>query len=308
MHKNLLAVVGPTSTGKSELACHLARIFNGEIIGADSRQVYRHMDIGTAKPSPESVRQVPHHLLSIINPDESFSLAQYQAMASHAISDIQARDKLPVLVGGSGQYVWAVLEGWRIPGVSPEPEYRRHLEAVASHDMDALYQQLMSVDPEAGARIDPRNVRRVIRALEVRQNIRESSTEAPRKKMPPFKTRVIGLTGDRQELYRRIDQRVDRMVAEGLVEEVEKLLIMGYHERLPALSGIGYRQVIQHLRGEVSLPVAVQQTKSETHRYVRQQYNWFRLQDKRIQWFNIREEPETAIEELVARFLEGDTD
>lgn len=308
MGKKLLALVGPTATGKSELAYHLALACNGEIINADSRQVYRHLDIGTAKPSREMVARVPHHLFDVVDPDQSFSLAKYQTMAYQAITVIQELGKLPLLTGGSGQYVWAVLEGWRIPRVPPDPEYRQYLETLARHDRDALYQQLVSADPEAGARIDRRNVRRVIRALEVLKKTGMTLSSSPRRETPPFEACIIGLTGEREELYRRIDQRVNDMVGAGLVEEVAKLREMGYHEHLPALSGIGYRQFFQFLRGEFSLAVAEQRTKSETHRYLRQQYNWFRLQDKRIRWFNIRERPETAIKELVARFLEDNAE
>ncbi|MFA5316696.1 MAG: tRNA (adenosine(37)-N6)-dimethylallyltransferase MiaA [Dehalococcoidales bacterium] len=304
MDNKLLAVVGPTATGKSELALRLARKFDGEIVSADSRQVYRHLDIGTAKPSGGMVALVPHHLFSIIDPDESFSLAEYQMLAYQSVADIQEHNHLPLLVGGSGQYVWAVLEGWQIPRVPPDTAYRHELEMAAENDKDSLYRKLLEIAPEAGAKIDRRNVRRVIRALEVHQNPEMNPVNKPRRKETPFKTIIIGLTAPRAELYHRIDQRVERMVADGLVEEVARLMKMGYQGQLPALSGIGYRQIIQHLTGEVSLPVAIQQIKSDTHRYVRQQYNWFRLQDERIRWFNICEKPENAIEELVDRFLE----
>lgn len=305
MDKKLVAVVGPTATGKSELALQLARKFGGEIIGADSRQVYRQLDIGTAKPTGEMMALVPHHLFNIIDPDESFSLAEYQALAYQAIADVQARHGLPLLVGGSGQYVWAVLEGWQIPHVPPDLEYRQELELAASRDKDAVYEKLLALDPVAGAKINRNNVRRVIRALEVHRNRDISPADIPRRKEPPFKTIIIGLTAPRAELYRRIDERVERMIADGLVSEVTGLLQKGYTEYLPALSGIGYRQICRHLKGEVSLAEVVRQIKSETHRYVRQQYNWFGLQDGRIQWFNIRESPRAAIGETVARFLKG---
>ena len=302
-HRKLLVVVGPTATGKSELAVNLAQLFDGELVGADSRQIYRHMDIGTAKPHPDTLVKVPHHLVSIVNPDELFNLAQYQIMACEAITNIQAYGKIPLLTGGSGQYVRAGLEGWRIPMIPPDPEFRNQLENLAGTDPDALHQQLLLADSEAGVRIDPRNVRRVIRALEVHKHNQRAATGEPRKQPPGYDTCVIGLTCDREELYLRIDRRVDGMVNKGLVEEVARLLEIGYEARLPALSGIGYRQIIQYLRGDITLPVAIQQIKSETHRYVRQQYNWFRLQDERIQWFNITEQPENAIAEMIARFL-----
>jgi len=302
--KKLVAIVGPTAVGKSELAVPLARKFGGEIVSADSRQVYRHFDIGTAKPPPDILALVPHHLLNIIEPDQSFSLAEYQALAYSKITDIQERHRLPVLVGGSGQYVWAVLEGWNIPRVPPDPAYRLELEKAARRNPDALYEKLLEIDSAAAARIDCRNVRRVIRALEIHRNVAISPGGIPKRKAPPFEALIIGLTTDRAELYHRIDDRVEKMMADGLVAEVAGLLQKGYDSSLPALSGIGYRQIIGYLKGELPLEEAVRQIKSETHRYVRQQYNWFGLQDGRIQWFNIKESPLVAIEKVVARFLE----
>jgi len=167
----LVAIVGPTASGKSRLALHLAQIFNGEIVSADSRQVYRHMDIGTAKPVPEELSLVPHHLINIVNPDEIFSLAQYQALAYEAIEGIQRRHKLPFLVGGSGLYIWSVLEGWKIPKVPPDSEFRRRLEEKAASGLEELYQELSRLDPEAARKIDPRNVRRVIRARKQRRKL-----------------------------------------------------------------------------------------------------------------------------------------
>lgn len=285
----LIAIVGPTGVGKSRLALHLAQVFNGEIVSADSRQVYRYMDIGTAKPTAQELALVPHHLISIVNPDEDFSLAQYQQRAYSAIGDIQQRGRLPLLVGGSGLYVWSVLEGWEIPLVPPDPEFRRSLEETASRLGGLeLYQELVKVDPTAAERIDPRNVRRTIRALEV-YRARES-TIPPRKKAPPFETLIIGLTADRVELYRRTDDRVGRMVEQGLVAEVEMLVKKGYGFSLPSMSGIGYKQIGMFLRGELTLDAAIEKIKTETHRFVRHQYAWFRLKDERIHWFDVEKE------------------
>ena len=302
--KPLVAIVGPTGTSKSRLALHLAELFNGEIVSADSRQVYRHMDIGTAKPSPQELSLVPHHLINIVNPDENFSLAQYQQLAYKAIGDIQQHHKLALLVGGSGLYVWSVLEDWGIPQVSPDPEFRHSLEEEATKvGKSGLYQQLMEVDPVAGQRIDPRNVRRVIRALEVRRSRHTPLSQLQHKKAPPFNVLIIGLTADRAELYRRIDLRVDEMIEQGLVEEVKKLVNMGYDSNLPAMSGIGYKQIAMFLRGEMTLPAAIQQIKFETHRFVRHQYAWFRLKDNRIRWFDIQNQADSEITTLVARFM-----
>ncbi|MBI2831252.1 MAG: tRNA (adenosine(37)-N6)-dimethylallyltransferase MiaA [Chloroflexi bacterium] len=297
----LIAIVGPTGVGKSRLAIKLAQTFNGEIVSADSRQVYRYMDIGTAKPAPEELSRVPHHLISIIDPDEDFSLAQYQKLAYDAIHHILQRGKLPFLVGGTGLYVWSVLEGWEIPAVPPDTEYRRSLEEKASRiGKLELYQELVKVDPAAAEKIDPRNVRRTIRALEVHRS-RQSVPSRPGKKEPPFDTLIIGLTAERQELYRMIDARVDKMVEQGLVEEVEALVKRGYDFTLPSMSGIGYRQIGMFLRGELTLDAAIEKIKTETHRFVRQQYNWFRLEDERIHWFDMGdEEAEAAIRKMIA--------
>ena len=292
----LVAVVGPTGVGKSRLALRLAQDLNGEIVSADSRQVYRYMDIGTDKPTPQERASVPHHLIDIVNPDEDFSLAQYQRLAYKAIEDISKRQKLALLVGGSGLYVWSVLEGWKIPAVAPDPEFRRRLEEkAASRGGNELYQELARLDPLAAQKIDPRNIRRTIRALEVHHNAQAPISKIQGKKAPPFQTRIIGLTTQRQELYRRIDSRVDEMIERGLVDEVRQLIERGYDAALPAMSGIGYKQIALFLSRELPLEDAVRQTKFETHRLARHQYSWFRLKDVRIGWFDTQKEKEAKI-------------
>jgi len=301
-----VAIVGPTAAGKSALAIKLAREFDGEIINADSRQVYRYMDIGTAKPGREELSRVPHHLVDIKNPDEDFSLAQYQQLAYRAIDDIQRRGRLPLLVGGSGLYVRAVLEGWGIPKVGPDPEFRRSMEEKAAEDgVTELYRELIETDPEAARSIDPRNVRRLIRALEVSRQAGAPFSRLQSKEAPPFDIMIIGLTAERAELYRRIDLRVDAMIERGLVEEVRKLMNMGYSPELPAMSGIGYKQIGMYLRGELALESAVYQIKTGTHRLVRRQYNWFRLTDDSIHWFDIHDDFGPEVMALVAGFISG---
>jgi len=303
----LVAIVGPTGIGKSQLALRLAQTYDGEIVSADSRQVYHHMDIGTAKPSPQELSLVPHHLVNIVNPDEDFGLAQYQQLAYKAINDIQQRNKLALLVGGSGLYIWAVLEGWGIPQVPPDLEYRHNIEEKAARvGTDELYQELMKVDPEAAMRIGRRNVRRIIRALEVYRSAGTPFSQLQHKQAPPFNTFIVGLTTDRVELYRRIDLRVDRMIEQGLVEEVEKLVNMGYNFNLPAMSGIGYKQIGMFLRSELTLASAIEQIKFETHRFVRHQYSWFHLKDDRIQWFDTQGEVELQITTPIAKFIRGE--
>ncbi len=298
----LLAVVGPTGVGKSRLALHLAQAFDGEIVSADSRQVYRYMDIGTAKPTKEELSPVPHHMIDIVNPDEDFSLAQYQQLAYRAIADIQQRGKLAILAGGSGLYVWAVLEGWKIPKVAPDLKLRRSLEGVGKEE---LYQELAKVDPVAAQRIDPRNVRRVIRALEVYRDAKAPFSRLQLKAKALSYTLIVGLTADRAELYQRIDLRVDEMIERGLVDEVKGLADRGYDFSLPAMSGIGYRQIGMHLKGELTIDAAIQQIKFETHRLVRHQYSWFRLKDDRIRWFDIEKRVDSRVKTLVTRFIGG---
>ncbi len=300
--KSLVAIIGPTATGKSRLAFKRAQDLDAEIISADSRQVYHYLDIGTAKPAPEELSTVRHHLIDIINPDEDFSLARYQQLAYEAIDGVQQRGRLPLLVGGSGLYVWAVLEDWQIPRVPPDTKFRDRLEKQAAEDGgEQLYQELAKADPVAAQRIDPRNVRRVIRALEVSQ--RDLSVSESRKMgVAPYDYLIIGLTADREELYRRTDDRVDDMIEHGLVDEVKKLVEMGYGFDLPSMSGIGYRQIGMYLRGELDLPSAIEKIKVETHRLVRQQYNWFRLKDERIHWLDIKDNIETEATRLIKDF------
>ncbi len=300
---HLIAIVGPTAVGKSALALRLAQVFGGEIVSADSRQVYRYMDIGTAKPSPEERALISYHLIDVVDPDQDFTLAIYQEMAMRVIEDIQRRGKLALLVGGSGLYVRAVIGGLRIPQVAPDAELRRNLmdKAVREGYM-VLYEELENADPAAAERVDPRNVRRVIRALEVFR-----TTGLPFSQLqsisPSFRTLTIGLTTARGDLYRRIDSRVDRMMECGLVEEVQGLLERGYSLDLPAMSGLGYKQIGQYLQGDLGLAEAVQRIKYETHRFARHQYAWFRLKDEAIHWFDVRNGVEDTVQGLIKGFV-----
>ncbi|MFW6105490.1 MAG: tRNA (adenosine(37)-N6)-dimethylallyltransferase MiaA [Chloroflexota bacterium] len=305
----MIAIVGPTAVGKTELALHLARYFPIEIISADSRQVYRYMDIGTNKPTPAERESVPHHVIDVVDPDQDFSLAMYQQLAIKALKAIEQKSKLPLLVGGSGLYVWSLLEGWKIPQVPPDQKLRRQLEARAEQeDSHSLYQELYDIDPIATAKIDPSNTRRIIRALEIYHATGQRPSQLQRKEAPDFPMLLIGLTRERSELYRRIDWRVDKMIQMGLVEEIEQLLKRGYSLSLPSMSGIGYKQIGQFLRGEMTLPQAIDKIKYETHRLARHQYAWFRLGDSRIHWFDTSEaEAEASIAALnkVKGLIEG---
>ncbi len=301
----MIAIVGPTAVGKSELALHLAQYFPLEIISADSRQVYRYMDIGTNKPSPAERASVPHHVIDVVDPDEDFSLAMYHQLATEAMKGIQKKGKLPLLVGGSGLYVWSLVEGWKIPEVPPDQKLRRQLEARAEQeDGQSLYRELQSIDPVAAAKINPGNIRRVIRALEIYYATGQPPSQLQHKETPGFSTLVIGLTQERSELYKKIDERVDKMIQRGLVEEVEQLLKKGYGPSLPSMSGIGYKQIGQFLRGEMTLPEAIDKIKYETHRLARHQYAWFRLSDSKIRWFDVSETERNASSNFIGVALD----
>jgi len=301
---HLVAIVGPTAVGKSKLALELAADFGAEIVNADSRQVYRYMDIGTNKPTREEQRLVPHHLIDVVNPDDDFTLAGYLQGAYRAIADIQQRGKLPLLVGGSGLYVWSLLEGWIIPGVPPDRKLRQELEATAEElGGDILYQRLCEIDPAGAAKIDPRNIRRLIRALEIYQSSGQLPSAVRRKRAPDFSTLIIGLTIERSKLYGRIDSRVDRMMEEGLVKEVTGLMQRGYSLSLPSMSGIGYKQVGDFLSGRMSLSGVVEKIKYETHRLARRQCAWFRPEDARIRWLDATLSQSKAAKDLITSFL-----
>lgn len=289
-HENqppVVVVVGPTAVGKTALSLRLAQVLGGEIISADSRQIYRYMDIGTAKPSPAERAIVPHHLIDLVDPDGELTLAQYQRLALKVIEEVRQRGKLPVLVGGTGLYVRALTEGWTVPEVAPDPSLRGRLAWEAeSQGADALHARLAQVDGVSAGRIDPRNVRRVIRALEVYYSTGLPISGLQGKRPPPYRFLILGLTAPRSLLYARIDLRVEDMLHRGLESEVRWLVAQGYGYDLPSMSGIGYRQIGQYLRGEVTLGDAVDLIKRHTRRLVRQQYNWFRASDPNIHWLD----------------------
>ena len=284
----VLVIVGPTAVGKTATSIRLGQAFDGEVISADSRQIYRLMDIGTAKATAEEQAALPHHLIDIVDPDEELTLPHYQRLAAEAIGDIWSRGKLPILVGGTGLYVRALLEGWTVPRVPPNEPLRAQLRDVAQRQGHAaLHASLAMVDPVAAERIDSRNVRRVVRALEVYHATGAPISSLQDKRPPAYRVLKVGLTLPRAALYTRIDARVERMIAQGLVDEVRALVARGYGCDLPSMSGLGYRQIGTHLRGEASLAEAVAQIKRHTRRFVRQQYNWFRLTDDGIQWYDM---------------------
>ncbi len=285
LRPRILAIVGPTAVGKTELAMRIAAHADVEIVSADSRQVYRHMDIGTAKPSPSQLSAVPHHLVDIIDPDDDFSLGLFLDLSKKAILNANIAGKCPLLVGGTGQYVMALLENWNVPNVPPDPVLRRELDdLLESQGIDGLLSRLRSLDSSALERVDAANPRRVIRAIEV-VAAPGSAQDTPKRLDPWFDSAVIGLGMERAALYRRADDRVDRMMDAGFLDEVRRLLTMGYGPDLSSMSGIGYHELARHLLEGADLADAVQRTKYRTHRYVRRQLNWFRPDDQRIRWF-----------------------
>lgn len=282
----LIVLTGPTAVGKSALALKLAARYNGVIIAADSRTVYRGLDIGTAKPSPQELAQVPHYLVDVAAPDQEFNLPDFLEQAQAAIARAHAAGKTPFLVGGTVQYIIALVEGWQVPRVAPSRELREKLEQeAAERGPAALYAELETLDPAAALRINPLNTRRIIRALEVYRSTGQLFSEAQGKQPPPYRVLKICLTLDREALYRRADARIEKMFEAGLVDEVRGLLAAGYAPNLPSMSSVGYQQVIMYLNGEISLEEAKTRMRFITHRYIRQQYTWFR-RDPDLHWLD----------------------
>ncbi len=283
----LIAVVGPTAVGKTALAIALAQRFHGEIVNADSRQVYVGMDIGTAKPTHEEQAAAPHHLIDIREPDEPLSLGEYLPLARCKVTDIVRREKLPILCGGTGQYIWAFLEGWQVPKVPPDPVYRGNLERRAAIEgLETLWSELKTLDPDRAEAIDRHNTRRIIRALEIVRALGGRTSGTARSPEPPYDALIIGLTAERSTLYSKIDARFDGMMQDGLLEEARKLACDGYALGDGPLSGVGYSQLGQYLAGEMPRDDAIQRSKTQTHRLVRRQYTWFKPNDERIFWLD----------------------
>lgn len=280
----------------------MAQRLGAEIVCADSRTLYRGMDIGTAKPTPAQQARIPHHLLDIADPDQTVTLATYQKEAVRLITDIRARSKVPLLTGGTGLYIRAVVDGLTIPPVPPDARLRRRLEAVERARPGKLHARLTAVDPQAAGRIHPRNVRRLIRALEVyeRMGVPISSLQ----RTDPVGSAVqIGLTAERQVLYRRIDARVDEQLAAGLVAEVQHLLARGYGPALPAMRGLGYKEIIEYLERRVSLEEAVRRVKRNTRHFAKRQETWFR-HDSRIRWLDVTALGPDEVAETIVRMVQ----
>ena len=287
----LLVIVGPTAVGKTEVAVNLARRVKGEVISADSRQIYREMDIGTAKPSERIRKEIPHHLIDVVFPDEVFNAAEFGVRARSIIKRLQKERKLPILVGGSGLYIRAAVDGLFV-GPGADWELRERLKEKARREgNESLYRDLKRIDPEAASRIHPNDQRRIIRALEVYELTGKKISSYQKERSARLSGVVmIGLERKRESLYRLINERVDRMIGQGLIEEVKSLLDKGYSEDLPSMQGLGYRQIIGYLKGDYSKEEAIRLIKRDTRRFARRQLNWFK-KDDRIIWLNMEEYP-----------------
>jgi len=282
----MILLVGPTAVGKTELSLQLAERLDGEIVSADSRLFYRGMDIGTAKPSLEERTRAPHHLIDVADPDEAWSLAVFQQKATEIIADIHARGKLPFLVGGTGQYVRAVTQSWTPPEVKPDERLRGVLETMKEErGADWLHKKLHILDPIAVEKIDPRNVRRTVRALEVILTTGRPFSQQRGQSDSPYKLLTIGLKRPREELYQRVDERIEAMFEAGLLDEVQGLLEKGYSPELPPMSAIGYRECIRVVQGELTAEQAKVEMRRATRVFVRRQANWFKEDDPDIHWF-----------------------
>ncbi len=303
--KHLTVLCGPTAVGKTALAVELAASVDAEIICADSRTIYREMDIGTAKPTRAQRTRVPHHLLDVANPDQVFTLADFQRLARAAIEGVRARGRIPLVVGGTGLYIRGIVDDLAVPHVPPQPDLRAQLEAEErAHGPGHLHTRLAALDPAAASRIHPRNVRRLIRALEVTTIAARPISTLQRTGTPRAAT-LIGLTMDRDTLYRAIDARVDAQIADGLVDEVRGLLARGITHDLPAMQGLGYKELGGWLGGAYTFDEAVRLLKRNTRRYAKRQLTWFRG-DPRVQWIDVTHLDRETLLERARAMMDAD--
>ena len=298
----LVVVCGPTAVGKTDAAIALAQRLNAEIVCADSRTVYRGMDIGTAKPTLAQRARVPHHMLDIADPNQVVTLATYRDKAVQVIADIRTRRRVPLLTGGSGLYIRAVVDGLTIPQVPPDTALRAELESDERAHPGRLHAKLQRVDPQAAARIHPHNIRRLVRALEVYERTGQPISSLQR--TDPIGAAVrVALTMDHEALYSRIDARVDAQLAAGLIAEVQHLLGRGFVPTLPAMRGLGYKEIIEYLQGGVGREEAVRRLKRNTRHFAKRQFTWFR-RDSRIQWLDVTTLTSDQVAEEIDRMIQ----
>lgn len=293
MKKPLIIIAGPTAAGKTKTSVQLAKAINGEIISADSMQVYRGMTVGTAKVLEHEMNGVPHHLIDVLNPDESCSIVKWQSMVKSAMEDIYSRGKVPILVGGTGFYIQSIVYDIEFDENEADTTYRKELELIAAEadGIDKLHSMLKAVDKASADAIHKNNVKRVIRALEYYQQTGEqisAHNEKERQKQSPYNLAYFVLTMDRDLLYSRIDQRVDSMVEDGLVEEVKGLLRSGYTPSLVSMQGLGYKEIVPYIQGDASLEDALYTLKRDTRHFAKRQLTWFRRESV-VEWVDITE-------------------
>jgi len=279
-----LIILGPTAVGKSSLAIELAKKFSGEIISADSMQVYRGMDIGTAKPTPEERQKIPHHLIDVRNPDAEWSVSDFIRETESLNSALKSKGKRTIIVGGTGLYLWSLLEGFAFPITPADPSLRVKL---AKEDPVALYARLLSLDQAAAAKIHPHDKKRTIRALEVVETTGQPISLLQKNRQPllDHEYLLIGLNLPRPELYLRINERVDAMIAKGLINEVESLLAKGFSKKLPSFQALGYKEVSEYLDGQWTKDQMIEELKKRTRNFARRQMTWFR-RFKDVKWFD----------------------
>ncbi len=305
-NKRVLVLVGPTAVGKTELAIRLAEKLEGEIVSADSRLLYCGMDIGTAKPTKNEMARAQHHMIDLAEPNDIWSLAIFQQKMLATIEDIQSRGKLPIVAGGTGQYIRSLMEGWIIPTVLPDPRLREVLEQFGREIGAAeLHRRLSLIDPNASAKMDANNLRRSIRALEVIFTTGELFSTQKDKQPSDFNFKIIGLSRPREELYSRVDLRIEAMFETGFVDEVKNLLDKGYNQDLPTLSAIGYREVIQFLNGDITLEETKVQMRKKTREFIRRQANWFKPNDPNIEWHAMTPDPLDEVMQSILRWQAG---
>ena len=291
----LIIIIGPTASGKTALSLKLAKKFKGEIISADSRAIYKKLDIGSAKPTKEERKIVPHHLINVVEPDEVLTLSQYKNLATAKILDVASQDKIPFLVGGTALYVYAVIDNWQIPEVPPNKKLRAKLEKQSA---EKLYSHLLKKDPEAKNFIDAKNKRRIIRALEIISATKKPFSEQRKKGEPLFDTLIIGVKKTPKELKKLISDRTKKMIKAGLVKEVSRLLKKGYSPMLPALSGIHYKEIVEYLQKKTSLAKTIKIINKNDEHLVRRQLTWFK-RDPKIKWIKNY----TQADKLLKKFL-----
>ena len=288
----VIAIVGPTGVGKTDLSIRLAKKLNGEIVSCDSMQIYREMDIGTAKPTKEEMMGIPHHMIDIVNPDESYNVDKYVDNSKECIEDVFSRGNIPILAGGTGLYADSLLGGISFVKTKGDEEYRKYLFDLAEKEgNEYVHKMLETIDPVSFNAIHPNNVRRVVRALEVYKCTGNTITyhnEMSKKEPSPYNPLIFGLTRHRDELYERIDKRVDIMVEKGLVKEAENLYNKGYTTDITSMQGLGYKEFIKYFEGEISLSEAIEILKRDTRHYAKRQLTWFN-RNKDIVWINLSE-------------------